>query len=275
MGLTFQQLEDVWMANGGSASYAPLMAAIAMAESGGNPTALNPTDNHGTQSSYGLWQISTGTHTAPNPNWADPNVNAQLAMGKLQSQGLGAWGAYSSGAYKRFLPSPLTGVAGSGQYALGGSEVAPGQFGQSPTGSQSTAQEGDWQLNAGLFHIGIPRSMFRKSVGAVVLVGGGAVMLLGTGWIAKGSAIGQVAKPLSKALGAPGQLQASRREARHSEARAMMEGRRRAQERADSDLSATRDRVGEQRRKRQQQREQSYLSARAEGEAAADAAGPF
>lgn len=101
--LTYSQLEGVWIQAGGQQSLAPLMAAIALAESGGNPDSLNATDNHGTQSSFGLWQISTGTHTPPSPNWADPVTNAKLAIGKLKSQGLGAWGTYTSGAYKPFL----------------------------------------------------------------------------------------------------------------------------------------------------------------------------
>lgn len=78
------------------------MAAIALAESGGNPTAVNPNDNNGTQSSYGLWQISNGTHQPPASNWASPQVNAELAVRKFETQGLGAWGTYTSGAYKNF-----------------------------------------------------------------------------------------------------------------------------------------------------------------------------
>jgi Lysozyme like domain/Domain of unknown function (DUF4214) len=101
----FAELEELWLAATGGAPMAPTMAAIALAESGGNPDALNPTDNDGRQSSFGLWQISNGTHTPPDPNWADPLTNARLALGKYQSQGLDAWGTYTSGAYLRFLPS--------------------------------------------------------------------------------------------------------------------------------------------------------------------------
>lgn len=114
--LTYSQLEGVWIQAGGQTSLAPLMAAIALAESGGQTNSLNPNDNHGTQSSYGLWQISTGTHKEPDPNWADPVVNAKLAIGKLKSQGLTAWGTFSSGAYKPFLKNgvpPTTVVGGS------------------------------------------------------------------------------------------------------------------------------------------------------------------
>src|SRR5216684_1349787 len=98
--LDYAQLEGAWIGAGGPARLAPVMAAIALAESGGNAKAYNPTDNNGTQSSYGLWQISTGTHAPPAANWADPAENARLAVGKWKSQGLGAWGTYASGAWK-------------------------------------------------------------------------------------------------------------------------------------------------------------------------------
>lgn len=111
--LTYAQLEGLWLKTAAGTKYATrtwaaLMAAIAEAESGGNPDATNPNDNNGTQTSWGLWQISLGNHAAPSPTWADPATNAQLALGKLQSQGLGAWGTYTSGAYKAYISSATT-----------------------------------------------------------------------------------------------------------------------------------------------------------------------
>ena len=111
--LSFDQLKQIWIeAAAGTkyatAAWATLMAAIAEAESSGNPQAVNATDNGGRQSSYGLWQISTGTHNPPSPNWADPITNAHLAIGKLNGQGLGAWGTYSSGAYRKYLPGGVS-----------------------------------------------------------------------------------------------------------------------------------------------------------------------
>ena len=103
---SFGQLEQLWENNGGNTSYAATMAAIALAESGGNPQAVNPTDNNGRQTSWGLWQISNGTHNWPSEgNPLDPNVNAALAVSKLQSQGLTAWGTYDSKAYMKYLPA--------------------------------------------------------------------------------------------------------------------------------------------------------------------------
>jgi Lysozyme like domain len=116
---TFGQLEALWINNGGSKAVAPVAAAIALAESGGCSTALNPTDNGGTQSSFGLWQISNGTHQAPAADPYDANVNAKLAVAKwTNAGGFSPWGTYNSGAYKSFLSgaAPVdTGVPAAAQ----------------------------------------------------------------------------------------------------------------------------------------------------------------
>jgi Lysozyme like domain len=105
---TYAQLEGLWISAGGSADTAPIAAAIAEAESGGNPQAVNATDNNGTQTSWGLWQISNGTHNQPVPNILDPVVNAQQAVAKYQASGWQPWGTYTSGAYKAYLSSSTT-----------------------------------------------------------------------------------------------------------------------------------------------------------------------
>jgi hypothetical protein len=125
--LTDSQLERAWIDGGGSKAVAPLMAAIALAESGGNTDATNPTDNGGTQTSWGLWQISNGNHSEPSPQWNNPVENARLAVGKYHTQGLGAWGTYTSGAYQRFY----RGGVPAGQLPQGGG--GPGGGGQAGT----------------------------------------------------------------------------------------------------------------------------------------------
>jgi hypothetical protein len=142
--LSFAQLEGAWIQAGGSPAMAPLMAAIALAESSGNPDATNPTDNGGTQTSWGLWQISNGDHSEPSPTWNDPVENARLAVGKIRSQGLGAWGTYTSGAYRQYEQS---GVAPdtSGTSGAGGAPSAGATPGTAQAGFAGPL--GDWLGN--------------------------------------------------------------------------------------------------------------------------------
>lgn len=121
--LSYAQMEQVWIQAGGSKALAPLMAAIGEAESGGWAGATNPTDNGGTQTSWGIWQISNGTHSSPasgGQDVYDPVVNAKLAVQKYQSQGLGAWGTYTSGAYQQFLKGNVPPGAGKIPGGTGG-----------------------------------------------------------------------------------------------------------------------------------------------------------
>ena len=113
--LSFSQLEGLWISAGGPKVLAPVAAAIALAESSGNPNAINPTDNNGTQTSWGLWQISNGTHAEVSPNWADPLTNARLAVAKWRGAGnsFSPWGTYDSGAYRRYLPSSYVAPTGT------------------------------------------------------------------------------------------------------------------------------------------------------------------
>lgn len=122
---TYSQLEQLWIQNGGPAGVAPVAAAIALAESQGGAGSLNPTDNGGRQTSWGLWQDSNGTHGQPAPNILDPNVNAQVAVAKYHGAGdtFRPWGTWSSGAYLAHLqsgvPPSSAGVpAGSGTATL-------------------------------------------------------------------------------------------------------------------------------------------------------------
>lgn len=119
--LTYAQLEAEWIDAGGPPALAAIAAAIAEAESGGNPNAVNPNDNNGAQSSYGLWQISNGTHQPPDPNWAIPGSNALLAVAKWQGAGksFSPWGTYNSGAYKKFVNNSTTPDFGFGQGVSG------------------------------------------------------------------------------------------------------------------------------------------------------------
>ena len=92
----------------------PTMVAIALAESGGRSKAHNPDASTG-DNSYGLWQINMLGNLGParrkqfgissNEELWDPVTNAKAALMILNSQGLGAWSVYKSGAYKDHLSS--------------------------------------------------------------------------------------------------------------------------------------------------------------------------
>lgn len=73
---SFAQLEQIWTQAGGSAKYAPMAAAVAMAESGGRPDAVNTSNSDGSID-RGLWQINSihgGQSTL------DPLANARAAV---------------------------------------------------------------------------------------------------------------------------------------------------------------------------------------------------
>jgi tape measure domain-containing protein len=102
---------------GFSPANARIMAAIALAESGGNTMAHNTNRATG-DNSYGLWQINMIDRLGPerrrqfglqsNEQLFNPQINAQAAKGVFDSQGFGAWSVFKSGAYKQFLGQDAT-----------------------------------------------------------------------------------------------------------------------------------------------------------------------
>ncbi len=98
--LTFNQIETLWIANGGDPAWAPTMAAIAWFESEGNVTALN--NNPSTQDfSVGLWQINyfgglnssrTAEYGSSGTLQNNPNAQAKAAIALLgNGAGLSNW----------------------------------------------------------------------------------------------------------------------------------------------------------------------------------------
>jgi Lysozyme like domain len=227
---TFAQLQGLWINAGGPAAVAPVAAAIALAESGGCTTALNATDNGGTQSSFGLWQISTGTHTPPSAGWADGGTNAALAVGKYRGAGgFSPWGTYASGAYKAFLsggtpdlnvPSGSAGAATAGG-ATATLTAATAGGNVSPTclfGFPNLNVIPSWVpiLGTSTSACIVSKSAFRGLVGAGVMVAG--VMVAGAGLIilaayglGKTGALGTVASAAAVVPGAAPVAAAARR----------------------------------------------------------------
>jgi lysozyme-like protein len=84
-------LEQLWEQAGGSPAASLMAAEIAMAESGGNPNAVSPTDD------FGLWQINGSNGSLATLN---PYQNARSAV-ILSNDGTNwdPWTTYHSGAY--------------------------------------------------------------------------------------------------------------------------------------------------------------------------------
>jgi hypothetical protein len=125
---TYSELETLWLDAAKGTKYATdpwaeLMAAIAEAESGGDSEAKNPSG------ATGIWQILGAVSPSDQSNLTDPTVNAHEALLKLESQGLGAWTTYTSGAYKSHLqsgvnPSSLPTSSGGGSPSTGATTTA-------------------------------------------------------------------------------------------------------------------------------------------------------
>ncbi len=107
-------LEKLAIEGGFTPEQAKIMAAIAMAESGGVARALNDV---GDDNSFGLWQINmidvpdyklgeerrAKLKLKTNDELYNPATNVRAAKMIFDEQGFEAWGAYTNGDYKDFL----------------------------------------------------------------------------------------------------------------------------------------------------------------------------
>jgi hypothetical protein len=195
--LSYAQLKRVWLDGAKGTKWdtnamASLMAAIAEAESSGDPSAYNPNDNGGTQTSWGLWQLSNGTHSPVSSQWSNPVVNAQLAVQKLDSQGLGAWGTYDSGAYKAYLSDGTTAAppgaipATGGQAGQGAIELTAAQQAEAAGRAGTCALGFDKNIGFffGLVHADISfcviaKPQVRAVLGGMLILSGSGIMLAG------------------------------------------------------------------------------------------------
>ena len=143
------QLKALAMAAGFNDRDASIMAAIAMAESGGRSAAHNDNVRTG-DNSYGLWQVNMLGRMGPerrrqfgigsNEALFDPAVNASAARKVFESQGFGAWSVFRSGAYKQFLPGAMRAQAGAPPASM-----LPGRPGAAVPGFNSAGLMGGLQ----------------------------------------------------------------------------------------------------------------------------------
>lgn len=195
--LNFGQLESLWTQAGGNPAMAPLMAGIALAESGGVPNNNNYTDNNGTQTSWGLWQLSDGTHNEYAQGiGTNAAANAAAAVAKFKSQGVNAWQGdavwqawHASGAQQWPSAATVQGwLAGRG-LSTGGGAAAPisGSSGtgtsQGGEGTLGCTASGDVFGEGGFLGIGsfhFTHCEAKALVSAMILASGVVIMGLGT-----------------------------------------------------------------------------------------------
>lgn len=177
-----------------------LMAAIAMAESGGNPRAHNPVppDN-----SYGLWQINMIGSMGPsrrkqygiqsNDELYNPAVNAKAAASILKSQGPSAWSTYTSGAYKKYYNGSSVTQAGLKDttdtlLGLGGMGSITDGVGAVSDGIDVVVKGAEWVSN--------PSNWLR----VLYVTLGGAVVIAGLSYAVKNSSTARQAVNMAKGL---------------------------------------------------------------------------
>lgn len=172
---SYDELVQLARQAGFSGQSAGTMAAIAMAESGGNPNAVNYGDPGG---SYGLTQINAAAHGAGALNALDP-LNAFQQAFSISNGGTNftPWSTFNSGAFLGFLG----GSGGSGTGGPGGSSNASSGLAGSTTGQSATGQTVQSQS---------PLSAIFQSVGNLfqsfgLLLLGAVLVLVGAWYLAK------------------------------------------------------------------------------------------
>jgi phage-related protein len=130
-------LEKLWIAAGGPSSQANLAAAIALAESGGDALAHNPSG------ASGLWQILGQVVSG---DIFDPLVNARNAVKKWRdAKGFSPWTTYTGADTPGHVPTYTKYLATGGEVQ----EFATGGQVQGPDGAPVgiIAHAGEWVIN--------------------------------------------------------------------------------------------------------------------------------
>jgi hypothetical protein len=134
---SFSDLQTLASNAGFSGDDANTAAAIALAESGGNPSAIGDVDIT-PGGSIGLWQINLKAHPEYNATQLkDPATNAAAAFSIYQAAGnaFTPWSTFNSGAYEAHLPAP-TATPDDGTVA----QVTPADSGVDSSASSGASQ---------------------------------------------------------------------------------------------------------------------------------------
>lgn len=226
---TLGQIEQIWVNNGGNAGWAPLMAAIAIAESGGTSSALNNTPSTGDYS-VGLWQINyyngllasrTASYGSPSALQATVNKQAQAAV-HLFGTGAGISNWKGDPAYRAWTaagrpqkPAEVTVIKWLGNLGLYGKATGAGTT-QVPTTKTAGVHTATATTPGTACIIKFPgvggvgsfcvlnKSQGRALLGGLLVVGGGLGMAFGLALLAayglEGTVASQFGKQLAKSL---------------------------------------------------------------------------
>lgn len=197
--LNREQLKTLASSVGFTGADVDIAAAVALAESGGNPSEHNSTPP---DDSYGLWQINMLGSMGPerrkrfgisnNTELFRPATNAKAAKMIHEQSGWKAWTTYTRGTYKKYMPD--------------GQSVASGSTGTASTGAAVATEETDdsWsgKIQSGLNAVGANILKTGSNIGGIVLaivflVLG--VIILARGMIPYGKVF-KAGKNLSKAV---------------------------------------------------------------------------
>jgi Lysozyme like domain len=118
---TYGQLKQLWIQNGGNKLAADIAAAVALAESGGDPNASNSNTDGSTD--RGLWQINS-VHGSQSTFDVTANTKAAIAISGNGSNWQ-PWVTFQTGAYRKFLaPGTAAAPVPSGGSSPAGTELA-------------------------------------------------------------------------------------------------------------------------------------------------------
>lgn len=210
---SYAQLEGIWCQAGGAPAAAPIAAAIAMAESGGNTAATN-NDSNGTVD-RGLWQINS-VHGSQSTYDVMGNARAAIAISNNGSN-WSPWTTYTNGAYQQYLQTnvpadmsapinatnaaannnaTLTSQAPGGPYdPLNWAPDAFGWFGQIFNLPQSAANAVDKSIATAIQGaiLSILNPIFNMIAGIAGITAGAAMVLVGIFLMVKNTEAGQEA----------------------------------------------------------------------------------
>lgn len=207
---SFSDLEQIWINNGGSAAFAPIAAAISMAESGGNSDAVGTNSNGSVD--RGLWQINSSNGSL---STTDINGNARAAV-QMSNNGTNwrPWcTAYSDGACGTKGGSFLGSGAPYQKFLSGQSQIPQGQSSITGTLTSDTSTnpcifppEGKTVFNFGIYHQTISWCIWRQSysraiLGGLFFIAAGTLTIVGVSLLASRTKVGQQAIKIGKRVG--------------------------------------------------------------------------